>query len=116
VVGDVAKSGPVLADLRPALLWALINVCPGTSRRARLAGRADPGVVALFADGGWDDWRKAGGGARFTDIEGEGDERDGVTPLVWILGGTGRLGFVAPGVAAAAPAFGSVAQIGSRQP
>lgn len=35
-------------------------------------------------------------GGFFADIDGDGDEFDDVTPLVWMPGGTGRLALVAP--------------------
>ena len=97
----------MLADLRPALLWPLPNTCPETSLRCRLGGRADAGAVP-FAVGGFEGWRVAEGGARLADMEGDGDERDVVTPLVWMPGGMGRLILVAVGAAGVATAVGAI--------
>jgi len=97
----------MLADLRPALLWPLPSACPEPSLRCRLGGRADAGV-APFAVGGLEGWRLADGGARFADMEGDGDERDAVTPLVWIPGGIGRFILVEVGAAGAATAVGAI--------
>jgi hypothetical protein len=47
-------------------------------------------VLVPFVVGGLEGWRTTDG-ARFADIEGEGDERDEATPLVCIPGGGGRL-------------------------
>jgi hypothetical protein len=58
--------------------------------RCRLSVRADVGVVPL-AVGGLEGWPPAEGGARLAGMEGDGDERDRVVPLVWMPGGIGRL-------------------------
>jgi hypothetical protein len=86
----------MLADLKPALRWGLPIAFPGPSLRCRFGGRADAGVVP-FAVGGLEGWRPAEEGARFADTEGEGDEREGATPLVWMPGGIGRFIFVVVG-------------------
>ena len=57
--------------------------------------------------GGLEGWRTAEG-ARFADMEGDGEERDGATPLVWMPGGMGRLTLVATGAAGAAATVGAI--------
>jgi hypothetical protein len=79
----------MLADLSPALLWPRPNTCPEVSLRCRLSDRADVGVFPP-AVGGLEGW-PAAEGARLTGMEGDGDERERVTPLVWMPGGIGRL-------------------------
>lgn len=77
MTGSVA----MLADRNPALLCPLPRGGPGPgSRRILIVGRVAPGVVPP-ADGGFEGWRTADG-ARFAAMDGDGDERDGATPLV----------------------------------
>lgn len=52
------------------------------SRRVRLIGRADCGFAPFVV---------AELGGFFVDIEGDGDDRIELAPLVWMPGGTGRL-------------------------
>lgn len=102
----------MLADRRPALLWPLPNVSADISLRTRLGGRPDAGAVP-FAAGGIDGWRTTEG-ARLAEMDGDGEERDGATPLVWIPGGMGRLILVATGAADAMPTAGAMVGVGCR--
>jgi hypothetical protein len=107
----------MLADLRPALLWPLPNTCPEVSLRCRLGWRADAGAVP-FAVGGFEGWRAAEEGARLADMEGDGDEREAVTPLVWMPGGMGRLilvGGAGAGAAGAATPVGAMDRASCRR-
>jgi len=86
----------MLADRNPTPLCPLPRGGPGPgSRRILIVGRVAPGVVPP-AEGGFEGWRTVDG-ARFAAMDGDGDERDGATPLVWMPGGMGRLTFVAAG-------------------
>ena len=90
-VGEVAKSGTMLADLSPALLWPLPRAC---SLRDRLGGRADTGV-GPFAVGGFDCCRAIEGVRCFVGTDGDGDEREDMpTPFVWMDAGMGRPVFI----------------------
>ncbi len=83
----------MLVDLRPALfLDTRPAICTDASRLGRFGGRtvvappplAVTNVVGCFAlDGG-----------RFAEREGDGDDLEELTPLVWMPAGTGRLAFV----------------------
>ena len=86
MTGEIAKSAAILADLRPALLCPLPSAWDGPSLLARFAGLFD----TPFAVGGLDGCRTPFGG-RFVDIDGDGDDFEDTTPLVWMPGGAGRL-------------------------
>lgn len=117
---ETKASGAMLADLRPALRCPLPNTGtgpdtePNPSLRWRFWGRAvaGVGVAPLAIVGGLEGWRgialAAGTEARLADMEGDGDKRALVMPLVWIPGGIGRLIFVAAGVAGDATAVGAI--------
>jgi len=99
----------MLADLRPALLWPLPSTCPGPSLRCRFGGRTGVGA-GPFVVGGLEGWRGAAEGvARFADMDGDGDEREVMTPLVWMPGGMGRLSLVGAGATGAATTVGAIA-------
>lgn len=74
--------------------------------------------ATTFAVGGLEGGRGvAEVGARLADMDGDGDERGTVTPLVWIPGGMGRLIFVGTGdaVAVMALAVGAMMATGPRR-
>jgi len=71
------------------------------------------GAAIPFAVGGLEGGRGvAEVGARLADMDGDGDERDTVTPLVWMPGGMGRLIFVGAGDAVAAMTLAVGAMLG----
>ncbi len=64
--------------------------------------------VGPLAVGGLEGWRAAEGGARLAEMEGDGDDREDVTPLVWMPGGMGRLILVGAEAAGAAATVGAI--------
>lgn len=98
----------MLPDRNPAVLGPLDKATPGPSLRGRLGGRADTGVAPFAVVCGFDGGRVAEGGARFADMEGEGDDRDATAPFVCMPGGIGRLTLVGPGTTGEATTVGAI--------
>jgi len=91
---DTATSGRMLADRSPALfLDPRPATCTEGSRRGRFGWRTAtlPAEFAAVAEVGG---CFALDGGRFADSEGDGDDLEELTPLVWMPGGTGLLAFV----------------------